>query len=339
MTSTQLRFRSSGAVLPTDNDTKKMTRILILLSSLFLVGSSYGENETDKERYAECILKNIKGVNSDVAAKVVARACRERYPGKNTPNEPLAHCLLKEIKGVASDSAAKLILGACMTLHPPSFESLFDKYRTEPEKKLENQSQTFILPTPEEFWGLRNANFCVIGSIIYRQKYTKEECKQSDGVVFDQERHANTYVQVLKHGALPKTKRCYLKNELQTVAVTEFTLGLMVVATECDSRFGGNKAEEVNQVLDKYQTQLDEWGNLNVIKRIASRWGLTASGYTQGQSFEAIMFFKPKSTADFKSLCSGLEGKIKVYFTNWDYLQEDFIPLVTNADKVFPVCN
>lgn len=319
-----------------------MKRIFILLAML-VVGNVYAGNDTDKERYAECILDNIKGVTSDFGAKVVVRGCRERYPSwskpsNKKPNEPFAKCLLKGIKGVSSDTAAKLIFSSCQTLHPPKGTGLtLDELFPPPEKKPESNSETLLYPTDEEWDALFNANFCVIGLKTYPNKFSKEDCRNANGIDFDQERHARTHVQYVKYGSLPKTARCYLKNELQTVAVADYTIGLMALAAECDARFGGNKAKGISQVLDKYQRQLDQWGNLDVMRQIASRWGLTSSGYSQSLSIDAIKFFRLQTNAGLKTACSGLDGKIKNH--DWRYIKQDFIPLVKHADTIYPLCN
>jgi hypothetical protein len=52
----------------------KLTLLIILSTIIF---SSCSKKETYKT-YSECILKNMKGVQSDVAAREIRRACRER---------------------------------------------------------------------------------------------------------------------------------------------------------------------------------------------------------------------------------------------------------------------
>jgi len=306
-----------------------MNRILILLAMLAL-GNVYAGNDKEKERYAECILDNLKGVTSDVGAKVVARGCRERYPSwskpsDKKPNEPFAKCLLKGIKGVSSDTAAKLILSSCQTLHPPDHDNSASESSTNGYWSIFDQFK------------VETANFCVIGVLIHSNKFSKKDCRKANGVVFDQERHARTHVQYVKYGSLPTTARCYQKNELQTAAVADYTIGLMALAAECDARFGGNKEKGISQLLDKYRRQLDQWGNLDVMRQIASRWGLTTSGYSQSLSIDAIKFFRSQSNADLEAPCSSLDVKINLY--DWRHIKEDFMSLVKRADTIYALCN
>lgn len=48
--------------------------------------------------FDECILGNMKGVTSDLAAKSVARACRDKFPAQEPRIVELPDSILKEIK-------------------------------------------------------------------------------------------------------------------------------------------------------------------------------------------------------------------------------------------------
>jgi len=51
--------------------------------------------------YDECILKNMKGVTSDLAAKLVRRSCIEKFPKKERHTIELSDQILKKIDGKA----------------------------------------------------------------------------------------------------------------------------------------------------------------------------------------------------------------------------------------------
>ncbi len=50
---------------------------LVLLPTLFLSGC---DEVFGPRNFEDCLLKNARGVNSDGAAKLIYRACREKFP-------------------------------------------------------------------------------------------------------------------------------------------------------------------------------------------------------------------------------------------------------------------
>ncbi|WP_126445461.1 hypothetical protein [Sulfuricystis multivorans] len=55
---------------------------LLLLISLLSVPAASFAGWFGPSNYDECILESMKGVTSDVAARMVARSCREKFPDK-----------------------------------------------------------------------------------------------------------------------------------------------------------------------------------------------------------------------------------------------------------------
>ncbi|MGO2181796.1 hypothetical protein [Pseudoalteromonas sp. 20-MNA-CIBAN-0454] len=59
-----------------------MRIIPLILATLFLLGC-----DEKPETYDECILENMKGVKSDVGAKLIHRSCYEKNKKQTTPKE------------------------------------------------------------------------------------------------------------------------------------------------------------------------------------------------------------------------------------------------------------
>lgn len=74
----------------------------IFVLCLVVINSSYA-GWFGPSNYDECILDGMKGVNSDVAAKLVAQACRKKFPvNKNSNNVvKLSDDVLSKIDGHA----------------------------------------------------------------------------------------------------------------------------------------------------------------------------------------------------------------------------------------------
>lgn len=64
-------FKIGGAMI------KKIVTVVICLGIVFL---SYVSLQRKDETYASCILRNIDKAQSEMAAKAVVSACRERFP-------------------------------------------------------------------------------------------------------------------------------------------------------------------------------------------------------------------------------------------------------------------
>ncbi len=58
-------------------------RVLFIFVTTVLFPSCGAAGWFGPSTYEECILNNIKGAKSDHAAKLVAHACREKFPDKN----------------------------------------------------------------------------------------------------------------------------------------------------------------------------------------------------------------------------------------------------------------
>ena len=57
-----------------------MTRLALILIGLMSFSSGLASGD-----YADCILENMKGISSDVAAKAIERACEEKFRVQNVP--------------------------------------------------------------------------------------------------------------------------------------------------------------------------------------------------------------------------------------------------------------
>lgn len=66
--------------------------------------------------YDDCVLVNMKGVGSDIAAKEIQRACKQQELSG------YENCILENMKGVGSDTAAVEIQKACRAKFPSSWE-------------------------------------------------------------------------------------------------------------------------------------------------------------------------------------------------------------------------
>lgn len=65
-----------------------MKRIALVVAVLMAAPASAGL--FGPSNYDECILEHLKGVSSDVGARMVAEACRKKFPPKK-PAEKAAH--------------------------------------------------------------------------------------------------------------------------------------------------------------------------------------------------------------------------------------------------------
>ncbi len=89
--------------------------IISILSVMLSVPVLAGQSE-----YDDCILKHLKGVKLDVAARVIKRACEENYGSPSfTSDKRRAYnnCLLEHLSGVESIQAMMDIKGACYRKH------------------------------------------------------------------------------------------------------------------------------------------------------------------------------------------------------------------------------
>lgn len=64
---------------------------LIFALCLILVPFSSQAGWLGPSDYDECILKHMKGVTSDVAAKLIRRSCREKFPLHVQKNQKRNH--------------------------------------------------------------------------------------------------------------------------------------------------------------------------------------------------------------------------------------------------------
>lgn len=62
-------------------------RTISALLFLALIGIDAHAGWFGPSNYDECIMVNMKGVSSDIAAKAVRRACRNKFPGKTKVSE------------------------------------------------------------------------------------------------------------------------------------------------------------------------------------------------------------------------------------------------------------
>ncbi len=76
-----------------------LTRITSLVLLLALSGC---DQVIGLRNYDDCILKTMKGVNSDMAAKAIIFSCRNKFPGRKAEASQLPPEALRQLTGHAS---------------------------------------------------------------------------------------------------------------------------------------------------------------------------------------------------------------------------------------------
>lgn len=76
---------------------------LLMALSLIATGNAYSGWFGGLNNYDECILESMKGVTSDVAAKLIQQSCRKKFPRESQEQKsvPLPDTVLQEIEGKA----------------------------------------------------------------------------------------------------------------------------------------------------------------------------------------------------------------------------------------------
>ena len=99
--------------------TKQLT-FLLALTFLFLFSGSSSAGIFSPDDYYECVFKNLRDVENDIAAINTNKSCADKFPGKGGKgNSGLFgpknknDCFLKYSKGVKNDFAIIFIKSAC----------------------------------------------------------------------------------------------------------------------------------------------------------------------------------------------------------------------------------
>ena len=79
-----------------------MNRLWGILFLMVVSNSCFAWSLLEPKDFDECILENMKGVTSDVAAHQIRKSCRSKFP---YPNEKISECTLQEF---TSSEMAKL---------------------------------------------------------------------------------------------------------------------------------------------------------------------------------------------------------------------------------------
>ena len=79
---------------------KLITLIVFIFGATFPMTAASGWLGGPSD-YDECILKNMKGVTSDLAARLVRRSCRAKFPRKERQSVELSSSVLDKIDGKA----------------------------------------------------------------------------------------------------------------------------------------------------------------------------------------------------------------------------------------------
>ena len=85
---------------------------IILLVFLMVSNSCFAWSLFGPKNFDECISEKLKGVSSDMAARIIYGVCDDKFNNGNK-DKKLNDCLLENIKGVSSDMAARIIYGNC----------------------------------------------------------------------------------------------------------------------------------------------------------------------------------------------------------------------------------
>jgi hypothetical protein len=118
--------------------------------------------------YDDCVLENMKGVKSDIAARAIRNACLSKSKSWSVL-ENYDSCVLENIKEVESDVAARGILRSCRNKYPleaiqqPSsaqFNAL-DQYSPQPSQ-----------PSQPRSYQSDSMNSC----LIYQDEYQYRKC-------------------------------------------------------------------------------------------------------------------------------------------------------------------
>ena len=89
-----------------------MLKKTILLVSLLISTNTFAWNLFGPKNFEECTSENLKGVSSNLAAKMIYSTCIEKFTNGDKEKK-LNDCVLENLKGVANDLAAGLIIGNC----------------------------------------------------------------------------------------------------------------------------------------------------------------------------------------------------------------------------------
>lgn len=89
------------------------TCVLIALS-VIAAGNAYSGWFGGPNDYDECILESMKGVTSDVAAKLIRRSCREKFPRESQERKSvrLPDTVLQKIEGKAGMTDSGYYIGS-----------------------------------------------------------------------------------------------------------------------------------------------------------------------------------------------------------------------------------
>lgn len=72
--------------------------------------------------YNECVLRYLHGNGNSLAAAVVAKACRDKFPSPSTQGEPsnvdFDDCVLKHVPGKTGNLSVALTVNACRGEYP-----------------------------------------------------------------------------------------------------------------------------------------------------------------------------------------------------------------------------
>ena len=87
---------------------RRLTLLLLLMvSTSVFAWSLFGPTNFD-----ECISEKLKGISSDMAARIIYEVCDDKFNNGNK-DKKLNDCVLENIKGISSDMAAKMMYEVC----------------------------------------------------------------------------------------------------------------------------------------------------------------------------------------------------------------------------------
>jgi hypothetical protein len=112
---------------------KKILFVLVIAFASFSAQAQFG-GLFGPENYDQCILENMKGVTSDVAAGQIAFSCRKEFPAEEKTSEPLSPEELEKITLITGSWAAHGWI--TLVLHNANnfcVESLVYRISTEPK--------------------------------------------------------------------------------------------------------------------------------------------------------------------------------------------------------------
>ena len=98
----------------------KIKPLILILTFLFLFSGSSSAGIFSPDDYYECIFKNMRDVENDLAATLTFSSCWKKFPGelKKGPSgffgpKNKNDCILKHTKGVKNEYAVIFIQTAC----------------------------------------------------------------------------------------------------------------------------------------------------------------------------------------------------------------------------------